>query len=89
MLYEKNFIRSTIPIEKCIDLNGADLSDGIQFCRSITNRCILNHLYLSSVFALDIFFDGCELEGSKFDRSILIESRLQNYSLENSFFPQY
>ncbi len=85
-LYENNLIRSTLPIEKRLDLDGADLSDGIQFRRSITNRCILNHLYLSGVFASNILFDGCELEQSIFDRSILSQSQFINCSLENSSF---
>ena len=62
-LYENNLIRSTLSEEKRLNLDGADLSNGVEFRRSITNRCILNYLYLPGVFASNIIFDGCELEG--------------------------
>ena len=85
-LYENNLIRSTLPEEKRLNLDGADLSNGIEFRRSLTNRCILNYLYLPNVFASNIIFDGCELEGSIFSGSILSQSHFINCSLENSSF---
>lgn len=85
-LYENNLIRSTLPIEKRLDLDGADLSNGLVFRYTTKNRCILNYLYLVGVFASNIIFDGCELIGSIFDRSILSQSQFINCSLEKSFF---
>lgn len=67
-------------------MDGADLSVGVQFRRTSTNRCIFTELYLPRLFVSDIMFDGCELEGAVVDESVLSRGQFINCSVAKTSF---
>ncbi len=90
-LYRSGLIRTNSL--KPVDLRGADLT-GVKFVRSATFLCDLNNLYLAGVLADNIVFDGCELEGSVFNRASLSGAKILNShapfsSYERAYMTQF
>jgi len=79
-LYKYGLIRTDIPFEQQLNLQGADLND-IQF-----ENLNLSYIYLSGVIASNSHFENCQLKKSNFQGSFMDKSRFIGCSLEESTF---
>lgn len=84
-LYESGLLRSDIPVEQRLNLEGADVS-GIEFVGSPSSRFNLKNLYLRGIHASNVVFRWCHLDGAVFDEATLEYTAIFDSTISRASF---
>jgi len=84
-LYNHELNRKNKSENQRVLLNGADLTD-VHFIRSTSMNCDLHNVYLPSILAKNIIFDGCDLSGAVFDNAWMVGAKFIGSLMDSSEF---
>lgn len=84
-LYESRLLRTNLPKEVRLTLNGADLSN-VEFVGLGSRVLDLRYLNLAGVYAPNIVFARCDLQEANFDEAILTNAKFSSLRMNNASF---